>query len=356
MVRSLAAAAVLAAACALATSPGRSAAAAARPQLGIDTYFPYRCQSLSTLERWATTQFRAFHGLGANATGITFPIYTSSLTANSVFSRTNCRRSSIYSTPTNAALGAVVRVAHKFGLKVFLRPSIDQTDLVRQGSGAWHGLLKPTNRTLWFKNYLGTLRPFLQLSQALHVEHFAIESELNSLTLASNWKSLIAQAKRWYHGDVVWNYSWLTTVKKITRAGTSFGVDTYPALWLLSPAATPAEIEASWNTLLGWKDFTIPNVSSATIDEVGILAQDGAYAAPYDVSFPMATHPFDQSIQVNWFTAACLFMKDHAMHGIYFWGPWLTQRKGVLLSKPNPGDTGDLQPLGQHAIKACFAG
>jgi len=95
-------------------------------------------------------------------------------------------------------------------------------------------------------------------------------------------------------------------------------------------------------------------VSGATIDEVGIVAQDGAYSQPWMWSLPLGTHPFNQSIQANWFSMACSFFKSHAMKGIYYWGIWYDDGGSAVLKKPNAARAQEIQPASVSVIKACF--
>ncbi len=325
-------------------------------QLGMDTYFVYNCQSASLIEQWATTQFTAFRALGANSVGIGFPLYTNTINSNVVYGKLDCSSSPTtpYQTPPPWILGDVVHVAHKLGLKVLLRPLIDQENLYFQNSKWWRGALEPTNVATWFQNYLGTLRPYLLMARSDHVEHFAIETELDSLTHESGWAAAIKLTKAIYKGDLVWNYGWDASVKKVVQPGTSLGIDAYPKT--SAPVnASIADLLLQWNHLLHRQvSYLIPDLSKVTFDEVGILAQDGAYTQPELGSMPVAQYPFDPAIQARWFTVACKFAKQHQTQGIYFWGSWLTTHGGALLSSPDPALPEFVQPATQQAVEACY--
>ena len=81
--------------------------------------------------------------------------------------------------------------------------------------------MAPTNISLWFQNYLTTLRPYLVMAQNYKVEHFAIQTELDSLANLPNWTSAIALSRAVYHGDLSFDYSWDTPTAKQWRPGTS---------------------------------------------------------------------------------------------------------------------------------------
>lgn len=320
---------------------------------GIDTYVTYDCVSQSQIDGWARTEALQFKALGANTIGIGFPIYTPSINSNEIYGKLVCGNQQ-YQTPPASIVGSIVKVDESVGLKVLLRPLLDQTNLYEENKNYWRGVIAPTNMNTWMQNYLTTLRPYLQMAQQDKVSYFALETELDSITHAPNWNTAVTLTKAIYKGTLVWNYSWLSAVSKVTLKGTTFAVDAYPQLKQLSINATPAQITAGWNSVLRTAGYHLPNASATTLDEVGISAQDGAYANPSNTSYPLSTHPFNQNIQVNWFTGACAFMKHWHMKGLFFWGPFLTTNNGKMLSSPDPNAASNIQPLSQKAIKKCF--
>jgi|ERR1039458_1209443 hypothetical protein len=326
---------------------------AATYQYGINTYVTYACQTYSQITDMANTEMKAFKALRANSVAIAFPLYTDSLTSNNIYAKYVCGKSNFRS-PSAPVLSLVVNAAHKEGLKVLLRPLLDQTNLFQQGPLAWRGKLAPTNLSTWFKNYLTTLRPYLIMAQAHHVEHFAITTELDSLAHVPNWSAAIALSHAIYKGDLAFDYSWGTNTAKTAHSSASTAVDTYPELSGTTPNSTQHQLLVKWDYLLTTKYYSLPNISTVTIDEIGIAAQNGSYGQPFKYSEPLSTYPFNQKIQANWFSTACTFMKSHHMKGIYFWGPFLAQNHGSLLKKPTPSQAGNLQPLAQQAIKSCF--
>lgn len=322
-------------------------------QFGINTYFTYNCQGTTLIDQWAQTEINQYKALGANSIGLSFPIYTDSITSNVVFAKTVCGDQS-YQSPSPELLASVIDLAHAAGLQVFIRPLIDQSNLFKT-KGWWRGILNPTDQKAWFASYLGALRPYLIVAQSQHAEHFAIETELDSLLSSKGWSSAIALAKVLYKGDLVWNYSWDTGVAKKAQPSTSMGVDAYPKVPAATIKWTPTQLLGAWDRLLRKKGpYYLPKPSTVGIDEVGILSQDGAYASPFLGSMSFKLHPFNQAIQAHWFAAACLFTKQHSMKGIYYWGPWLGNNDGSMLTVPTPTQSSNIQPAAQVAIKHCF--
>lgn len=323
-------------------------------QYGIDTYFTYRCQPLGELKQWARTEVSQFKALGANSIGLSFPLFTVSLTSNDVFAWTSCKGSG-FRTPPAWVVGVVVQIAHAAGLKVFLRPLIDEKNLAARHT--WRGELRPRDVEVWFAKYYETLKPYLEMAQSTEVEYFAIETELDSLADQNQWSQVIALSKNLYSGDLEVSYSWDTYAKKLRWPLTIFGFDAYPRLPRDPVTATPKDLLDGWDWLLWHRhSYDIPDLAAATISEIGIAAQDGAYGWPASGGVPFRGHPFNQQVQVNWFTAACAFMRQQKLQGIYFWGPWLAEDRGSMLTRPDPEQPLNIQPRSKPAIKACFTG
>lgn len=339
---------------AVAVPAGAASAPRSAPkyQFGINSYVTYNCVATSTYLQWARNTINGYKALGANSIALAFPLYTDSMTSNNIYAKLVCNSS--YQSPSASLLGSIVQIAHAAKLKVLLRPLLDETNLQEMNHTNWRGIIEPTNLNTWFTNYLTTLRPYLEMAQQDHVEHFALETELDSLASASNWSSAIALSRAIYKGDLVFNYSWDATVTKKLHGGTSFGIDAYPVLTGTNKKTTVAQLVSKWAKILTQTDYKLPVVKGTTIQEIGIAAQDGAYAAPYSYALPLAKYPFNQTIQANWFTAACTFVKSHHMGGIYYWGPWMGTNEGRLLKSPDTKSPGNIQPSAQKAIKKCF--
>lgn len=331
-----------------------ASAQTSRYQFGINSFVTYRCQSVATYLSWATTQIDEYVALGANAIALAFPLYTTSLTSDNVFHALDCKTGK-YQSPPAALLADIVGIAHEQGLQVLIRALIDVSVLPRTKYD-WSGLLEPPDLRLWIHNYDAALSPYVLMAQRMHVEHFAIDSELNSIANRKAFWTVIENARKLYSGNLVANYTWSSPFGKAPWSGTTPAVDTYPKLHYLVPNQSPATIQGQWDWLLAHRSvYALPDIAHETIDEIGIPAQVGAEASPSSGGLPLATHPFNQTVQAHWFTAACDFMKEHRMQGIYYWGQWMASFHGRLLTSPSPKHPDALQPATQLAIKACFA-
>lgn len=328
-------------------------AAAPRYQYGINSLVTYRCQPPAMYLSWATTQIDRFQQLGANALALAFPLYTTSLTSNEVFGGLDCK-TGLYQTPPAALLFQIIAIAHHHGMQVLLRPLV-KVVVAHPTKYTWSGLLEPTDLQAWISSYESAVGPYLLMAQRANVEHVAIDTELNSIANRAAFGAVIANAKQTYTGNLVVNYTWSSHFGKTPWSGTTPGVDTYPKVHDLSPTQLAGSILGQWDWILAHKPaYRLPNISSETIDEIGIAAQDGAPAAPSIGMLPLGTHPFNQIVQARWFIAACRFMKEHKMRGIYYWGSEMGALHGDLLSVPSARHTSFLQPASQQAIKSCF--
>jgi hypothetical protein len=353
---SLACAALCAAVALQALPLGGAATALGAPpvQYGINTVLVYSCETSTQWGTWATNQVNSFQGLGANAIALAFPFYTDSQTSNAFYGKSVCGVGSKFHTPPPDFVAQVVDIAHNAGLTVLLRPYLDQTNLAIQSNyHHWKGDIAPTSPKTWFQNYDAALLPYLQMAQTHGVEHFAISTELESMSNAPYWPATIAAARKVYTGDLTFCASWAENGDEVPWPGTTPALDMYHGIPKATNNETPKELESGWERVLGTSS-RLPDISAVTDEEVGIPAQDNSYDHPNGFAYPLNLYPFDQKIQANWYTMACSFVKKHHMRGIYFWGPQINLRSGMLLTSPAPNLTGDIQPLAQAAIKQCF--
>ncbi|HEV3328361.1 MAG TPA: hypothetical protein VGZ33_03100 [Acidimicrobiales bacterium] len=333
------------------SSTGASAAprALAPPQLGFNTYVQDLCQSDSVWASDAVGQFTELQALGANSIALAFPFYTSSLKSSTLFTRRTCGTN--YQTPSPARLAVAIDEAKALHLRVFLRPILNET--VLGAEHGWRGTIKPRNVNEWFRSYFKVLTPYLKLAHRERVNWFAISTELDSMQTQSNWAWLIASTKRYYRGPLIFTDTWHPNT--VTQPGTLPGLDAYQGA-LVPNSATPTQLLAAWNYALNVSDPLPFPISSATIDEVAIVAQDGAYPRPWSWSLDPRYFPFNQYIQANWYSMVCSFFREHNLQGVYFWGVWYADGANALPQTPSPGLAQEIQPASAAVIQSCFTG
>jgi uncharacterized protein YjbI with pentapeptide repeats len=330
----------------------RASRAVPIPQRGIDVYTTDSCAPESVWQQYATNEMRGIKSLGANNVDIVFPFYTSGPTANGVFAADLCGDPKAIpvalQSPSPARLAVLVHAAQLAGLHVLLRPLLDQSNIYIFGD--WRGDIAPTNEGAWIRSYESVLKPYLEMAQANKVTRFVISSELSSMSTSAQWPSAIASAKKLYSGQLVFDSIWIA-LKGDVHAGTAVAQDAYPHEPRATPTSSVAKLLAGWNAYRLVVPFAVP-AASDTFEEVGINAVDGAYSDANVAPPPGGT--FNQMIQANWFTAACEFVKEHKMQGLYFWGPELTFNLGNLIAQPDSTQPSELQPAAQAAIRKCF--
>jgi hypothetical protein len=319
-----------------AMAAGRSVPHTVSRNLGINVQFYDWGYSKSQLSSNATAIFKYVKSLHANSVAITIPFLLPSLTADTVASGTW--------TPSPTRVGNVVKIAVKLGLHVMLRPMADEANL----RPSWRGAFNPSNASKWFPNYLLFLKPYLLMAQTDKVTSFDVGSELQGTYRNSLWSNLITISKGWFKGGILVSGSW-GNGNTVAMKGAASGIDAYLPV-LAPPSASEATVLAGWNANLAKKRFPASGPTT-TLTEVGIAAQDGAYANPNSVKVGTKT-PIDAKIQTNWLTAACQFVNQHSLKGIYFWrldigsSPTLT---------PTTGNPTLFATSSVAEIKTCFS-
>jgi hypothetical protein len=277
--------------------------------------------------------------LGANSVGISFPIYTDGAWPTRVYTTANI-------TPAPESLAEVIRNAKARGLRVMLRPIIDEKNITGYAT-AWRGSIEPTNVTAWFASYRETLLPFLAAGQAAGADTFVVGTELDSLVdRVAEWQALLAAAASVFNGRLAYADNWGEwAMGRPGVAGAVPGLDAYPQLGL-SDAATVAQITNAWTR---WLQKRPAELTSTVVQEIGIAATPGAYAHP--ARWAEEGQTLAPLIQANWFAGACAAVKSLNMAGIYFWtlDAWDEPAKAANYT------AGSFIGRGDAAIQACFA-
>jgi hypothetical protein len=294
-------------------------------QLGIDLdFYTSPGANVAPTARQDIAYVKSLH---ANAVSISFPFYGNK--AGSVLGR-------LAKTPSITQLDTLITAAEKAGLAVTLRPLLSQTAL---GEARAHW--KPSNLAAWFNSYKDFLVPYAALAQRDHVDVFVIATELNEFASAPQWVSLRDVVAAVYHGKLAFSNNWLG-VRNAT-----------PGLAEMTDAYTPVPLNdsASVSSLAGALVYSADGLPyGSVLSEVGIAAQSGAYAHPWEVGSKSA--PIMPQIQANWFSAQCQAVAEDHLGGIYFWPLYF----GQSLTVPDRGDgpTAWAATPGATAIAQCF--
>jgi hypothetical protein len=284
--------------------------------------------------------FNYIVGLGANSVGINFAFYTDGVYPTRVYGVRG-------STPSPATIGMVIANARRHGLRVLVRPLLNETNIV-DSRGDWRGSIEPPSVSSWFRSYYEFLKPYFAAAQRSEATSFNVGSELDSLAPdEADWTAFETAAAKLFTGQLEYavNYGrWQEhpSYEPVPDAG----VDAWPQLGL-GDSTTVRELTAAWVT---WLHNQPESVLRGTIlQEVGIAGVSGAYREPA-LAVPRGA-TLHTTIQDKWFAAACAAVKQTDMAGIYFYDVNSTDRPANAA-----GDAaGSFIGRGDRAIKACFA-
>jgi hypothetical protein len=277
-------------------------------------------------------------GLHANSVAFAFPIFTDGERPTHVYTDPA-------SSPDPATLGALISAAKARGLRVTVRPLIDETN-ISTAPGQWRGSIMPVDIGAWFASYRSVLDPYLDAAQAAHAEEFVVGAELNSLTAAPQWNDVVADAAARFHGELSYADNWDVWAKgEAPSAVPNIGLDAYAPV-NLPDSATVDQLSAAWTRWL--QQRPISTLQDTVIQEVGIPAQSGAFKAPFTRGVYGA--PILPEIQQKWFAAACQSARSLHMPGLYFWSVDSTDPMNGHSDSP-----GSFVGRGDEAIKTCFA-
>jgi hypothetical protein len=259
--------------------------------------------------------------LHANAIGISFPFFMTSRDSAGVHGGA--------ATPTPGQLATVIIAARRAGMRVTLRPLLDEKVL-----GASRAGLRPVNEAAWFASYRQFLVPYLVMAQQLQVSEFIIGAELTQFSRSPYWKELNASVRRIYHGQLGCSDN-----LQFRRGGCGTAVQLVDAYQPLLPP-----LAAAWSSY----DATFP--PGTVLAEVGIAAVDGAWTKPWIINRPGSV--LDPAMQAQWFTDACSEAIAAHLGGIYFWSLDMS----VQQAGPTLADEAQwAHSAGASAISRCFA-
>lgn len=274
----------------------------------------------------AADTVRYIAGLHANAVSVSFPFFMDGTRSGSVHATSG--------TPTPAQLALLTADARNAGLRVTLRPLLDQGSL-----GTSRVRWIPADEAAWFRSYERFLRPYAQMAQQDHVSEFIVGTELAGFTLSPRWNRLDRYLRRYFAGPLACSDNWDAVVTRGCGRSAAQQVDAYPAV------ASASRISATWTAF----DRALPR--GVVESEVGIAAARGAWRMPWQARWPV--RQTDPALQARWFADACRAAVAARLGGIYFWssGFSTTAPRGPTLASQTTWAGGPAA----KAISACFA-
>jgi hypothetical protein len=312
------------------------------PQWGVQAYWPDNPGDLlSTIWTKAQRIVDYIVELDANSICISFPFYTPSIDGSTV--------SAGAGTPSPARVGILIREARRAYLRVTVRPILDEATL--GPPKGWRGIIKPADRDVWFASYQRLLMPYARISQKYGAASLVVGTELDSMEGDHRWDGLIASLGRQFKGEISYDAAWPDYLSRPVNIPVHYlGVDSYFPVDA-PDSASIAGLVAGWNRWLDRKSTgKLPRI---LLSEVGIVAQDDAYAAPGKFD---ARHRSDPWIQANWYRAACAVARERDMAGLYVWALDFNSNP----DKPTPPTAASPftfagRPQSELALRACFS-
>jgi hypothetical protein len=279
--------------------------------------------------------------LDANSLCISFPFYTPDITASTVGAKP--------ATPSPARLAILIREARRAGLRVTVRPILDEASL--DPPAGWRGAIEPTDVDEWFASYTRFLLPYAQVAQKYGAATFVVGTELDSMEGDPGWTGLISAVAQVFHGQIGYDANWsdYITTPDVQVPVRSFGVDAY--FPVDAPDSAPvSELVAGWDAWLDRK--TTGPLRSLVLSEVAIGAEDDAYDSPGNF---YVNNPPNPLVQANWYTAVCTVARQRHMAGMYVWSLDFNANPARPPTSESPLDFLG-RPRSEQALRACFTG
>ena len=299
-----------------------SAGAAVPMQRGIDLdAYTYRGQDVAAAAQADIAYMTSLH---ANAVMISIPFFVNGQHGSRVYATT--------ATPTPAQVAIMVRDAQGAGLRVSLRPLLDEKSI-----GTARRRWAPVDPAAWFQSYQRFLIPYAEMASSLHVPVFVVGTELTRFSRSSQWAGLDAGLRTRYQGTLACVDNW-----DASQAPGNCGPGTQQLVDAYHPLLPP--LTSTWDAY----DHTL---APGTVEaEVGIAAAPDAFRQPYVTHWPTAR--LDVTVQAQWFSAACQAAATEHLGGLYFWSLTLSAEP----AGPTLADQGNWAgSAGARAISTCFA-
>jgi hypothetical protein len=154
------------------------------------------------------------------------------------------------------------------------------------------------------------------MAQHEHISEFIAGTELTSIEGSPLWRHFYSAAAKIYSGTLSyasWGGGFFTLHRQLPPVA-KYGVTAYPS-FDLPVTATVSQLTADWTRFLD----VVPGkvLRQTAIDEIGIPAEEGAYADPWAWNNQHGVQ--DNEVQARWFEAACDAAATAHLRGIFFW-------------------------------------
>jgi hypothetical protein len=239
-------------------------------------------------------------------------------------------------TVRDAAVTRAIRLAHRRGLKVLLKPHVDPQD----NTNRWQ--IHPADRAAWFHSYRSMMTHYAGIARDNGVEEFSVGCELATMSGSADrsaWLTLIGAVRARYQGPLVY------AANTDEYANVSFwdqldfvGVDAYFPL-SSTPTTDVSVLEAAWIPIRDQLAAFAAGVGRRIMfTEAGYPSLVGAAVEPWNNQF---SSNVSQGEQAAGYQALLATFSGQSWWAGAFWWAWWT-------------DNGYFGPL-DHAIGGKLA-
>lgn len=239
------------------------------------------------------------------------------------------------STPADADLVHVMRLAHQLGLRVMLKPHVDLPN--ERVTGIWRGHIgtgftSEAQWSAWFSSYRAFIEHYARLAQDNAADQFSVGCELLGTTQReSDWRDVVAGVRAIYHGPLVY---------AALHGGEETSITWWDALDYIGVDAYYSLTDTSW--VESATDLTIEQLREAWQAPMSILAGLSArFGKPillteigYRSSHGCTNHPWDSWLttdvdlqeQARAYQAAFESLSNQPWLAGMFWWTWYADR------------------------------
>jgi hypothetical protein len=217
-------------------------------------------------------------------------------------------------TATDDGVERAISLAHKYSLKVLLKPLVDVS-----GSPGSQAEIDPSDRDAWFSSFTSFISNYADIAARFNVEEFSVGTELAGVSDdRARWLKVIQAVRARYQGTLVYaanfnEYSHVSFWDKLDL----IGIDAY---WSLSqhPTAKAAKLERAWQPIRAQlAAFAAKNHRRILFTEAGYTSERGTTTLPY--SWTISQTP-DQAEQAAAYQALlATFTKQRWWAGVFWW-------------------------------------
>lgn len=226
-------------------------------------------------------------------------------------------------TPPDDDILSLIDRAHTAGMRVMLKPFVDSDD------GAWRGVIRPADPTAWFADLTSMTHHYADVAESSGVDLFCLGTDLgfSEATLATEWRSLIADVRRRFSGPLTYAASHAPS----SGLGGYVDIPFWDALDFIGVNAyfplsdrqiSHAQLADAWNVWLDeieqWRErkgLDIP----VLFTELGYRSAATAASQPRAAD-PVKPHEVDPDLQANLYTAFFgLPYRRESLHGVFWW-------------------------------------